>query len=181
MVKRSVLGNKRDKRVTDSERWIESTARKASFKGLDAGNRLTDAGAAAWPVGEVKIKELVHALDMRKDEAIERTFKGVAKHFREIFAELAPGGRGELVMQKRLPGNATEDGAEEMEDEMVRPNPAPLPPSGARPRPSQPCLVTSAPPQHISFSTLPVPARPPSGSSFRSLKAGCFPGHPCSV
>ena len=31
------------------------------------------------------------ALDMRKDEAIERTFKGVAKHFRDVFAELVPG------------------------------------------------------------------------------------------
>ena len=28
--------------------------------------------------------------------------QGVAKSFREIFGELAPGGRGELVMQKRL-------------------------------------------------------------------------------
>ena len=28
---------------------------------------------------------------MRKDEAIERTFKGVAKHFRDVFAELVPG------------------------------------------------------------------------------------------
>lgn len=46
---------------------------------------------------------------MRKDEAIERTFKQVAKNFREIFSELAPGGRGELVMQKRLPGDAVED------------------------------------------------------------------------
>ncbi len=31
---------------------------------------------------EGKIKELINALDMRKDEAIERTFKGVAKNFR---------------------------------------------------------------------------------------------------
>ena len=30
--------------------------------------------------------------------------QGVAKNFREIFAELAPGGKAELVMQKRLPG-----------------------------------------------------------------------------
>ena len=28
---------------------------------------------------------------MRKDEAIERTFKGVAKHFRDVFSELVPG------------------------------------------------------------------------------------------
>jgi len=38
---------------------------------------------------------------MRKDEAIERTFKGVAKNFREVFAALVPGGKGELVMQRR--------------------------------------------------------------------------------
>ena len=28
------------------------------------------------------------------------SLQGVAKNFREVFAELAPGGRGELVMQK---------------------------------------------------------------------------------
>ena len=28
--------------------------------------------------------------------------QGVAKNFREVFRDLAPGGRGELVMQKRL-------------------------------------------------------------------------------
>lgn len=38
---------------------------------------------------------------MRKNEAIERTFKGVAKNFREVFSELVPGGKGELVMQRR--------------------------------------------------------------------------------
>lgn len=48
-----------------------------------------------------KIRELIAALDMRKNEAIERTFKGVAKNFREVFAELVPGGKGELVMQRR--------------------------------------------------------------------------------
>ena len=33
---------------------------------------------------------------MRKDEAIERTFKGVAKHFRDVFAELVPGVWGDM-------------------------------------------------------------------------------------
>jgi structural maintenance of chromosome 3 (chondroitin sulfate proteoglycan 6) len=51
--------------------------------------------------GEVKIKELIAMLDARKDESIERTFKMVAKNFREVFRQLVPGGRGELVMQKR--------------------------------------------------------------------------------
>lgn len=40
-------------------------------------------------------------LDMRKDESIERTFKGVAKNFREAFAELVPNGHGALVMLKK--------------------------------------------------------------------------------
>ncbi len=42
-------------------------------------------------VSEAKIRELIATLDARKNEAIERTFKGVAKHFREVFAELVPG------------------------------------------------------------------------------------------
>lgn len=37
--------------------------------------------------------------------------QGVAKNFREIFAELAPGGKGELVMQK-----ATQKAAADVEE-----------------------------------------------------------------
>lgn len=48
-----------------------------------------------------KIKELVSVLDQRKDESIERTFKGVAKHFREVFSELVQGGHGFLIMMKK--------------------------------------------------------------------------------
>ncbi|PSC68878.1 structural maintenance of chromosomes 3 [Micractinium conductrix] len=59
--------------------------------------------------GDEKIRQLIDTLDARKDEAIERTFKGVAKQFRDIFSQLVPGGRGELVMQKRL-GGGGEDG-----------------------------------------------------------------------
>lgn len=40
-------------------------------------------------------------LDQRKDESIERTFKGVARHFREVFSELVQGGHGYLVMMKK--------------------------------------------------------------------------------
>ncbi|WBW72478.1 mitotic/meiotic cohesin complex ATPase subunit Psm3/Smc3 [Schizosaccharomyces osmophilus] len=47
------------------------------------------------------INELTMVLDQRKDEAIERTFKQVAKNFSEIFEKLVPAGRGELVMSKR--------------------------------------------------------------------------------
>lgn len=40
-------------------------------------------------------------LDARKDEAIERTFKQVAKNFAEVFEKLVPSGRGRLIMLKR--------------------------------------------------------------------------------
>ena len=42
--------------------------------------------------------------------------KGVAKNFREIFSELVPGGKGDLVMQRRAPipvAEDPEDGADE--------------------------------------------------------------------
>jgi structural maintenance of chromosome 3 (chondroitin sulfate proteoglycan 6) len=51
---------------------------------------------------EEKIRHLIETLDMRKDEAIERTFKQVALNFRQVFAALVPGGKGELVMQKAV-------------------------------------------------------------------------------
>ena len=44
------------------------------------------------------IDELMAALDAQKEEAIERTFKGVAKAFREVIAEMIPGGSGSLFM-----------------------------------------------------------------------------------
>lgn len=44
-------------------------------------------------------------LDLRKDESIERTFKGVAKHFREVFSELVQNGHGHLVMMKKKVGS----------------------------------------------------------------------------
>lgn len=54
--------------------------------------------------GEESIRELIEVLDQRKDEAIERTFKGVAKHFAEVFHELVPTGRASLVMLKKPTG-----------------------------------------------------------------------------
>lgn len=65
---------------------------------------------------EEKIKQLIETLDMRKDEAIERTFKQVALNFRHVFGSLVPGGKGELVMQKSLPmmaGNDENDHSDE--------------------------------------------------------------------
>ncbi|KAF6167278.1 hypothetical protein GIB67_043139 [Kingdonia uniflora] len=65
---------------------------------------------AELDAGDEKIKELISVLDQRKDESIERTFKGVARHFREVFSELVPGGHGFLVMMKKKDGeNIGED------------------------------------------------------------------------
>ena len=47
------------------------------------------------------IKKLVAHLDRQKDEAIMRTFRGVAKHFREVYRELVPGCDGALTMLRR--------------------------------------------------------------------------------
>jgi structural maintenance of chromosome 3 (chondroitin sulfate proteoglycan 6) len=48
------------------------------------------------------IEELVDNLDMRKDEAIERTFKQVASNFEEVFEKLVPAGKGKLIIQRRV-------------------------------------------------------------------------------
>ncbi|CAG8623574.1 16866_t:CDS:10, partial [Dentiscutata heterogama] len=60
------------------------------------------------------INDLINVLDQRKDEAIERTFKQVAKYFSEIFEKLVPAGRGQLIMQKR--NIKDQDYREQMED-----------------------------------------------------------------
>eukprot|EP00742_Colponemidia_sp_Colp-10_P007154 GILJ01007683.1.p1 GENE.GILJ01007683.1~~GILJ01007683.1.p1 ORF type:complete len:1223 (+),score=303.09 GILJ01007683.1:1-3669(+) len=52
--------------------------------------------------GDSAIQELIEHLDQQKDEAIERTFKTVASHFQQVFAELVPGGVGKLTMQKKV-------------------------------------------------------------------------------
>jgi len=49
-----------------------------------------------------KVKELVESLDQQKDEAINRTFRGVSAHFKDVFKELVPNGAGELVMHTSL-------------------------------------------------------------------------------
>ncbi|KAG2607917.1 hypothetical protein PVAP13_4NG306100 [Panicum virgatum] len=63
--------------------------------------------------GDQKIMELVSILDQRKDELIERTFKGVARHFREVFSELVQGGHGYLVLMKKKDGHAVDDDNDE--------------------------------------------------------------------
>ncbi|KAJ2302965.1 Structural maintenance of chromosomes protein 3 [Coemansia sp. RSA 2704] len=57
------------------------------------------------------IEELIEVLDQRKDEAIERTFKQVSKYFSEVFERLVPAGRGALVMQRRVDGDAMDTDA----------------------------------------------------------------------
>ncbi|WCJ28438.1 Structural maintenance of chromosomes protein 3 [Euphorbia peplus] len=64
---------------------------------------------AELDAGDEKIRELILVLDQRKDESIERTFKGVARHFREVFSELVQGGHGHLVMMKKKDGDHVDD------------------------------------------------------------------------
>ena len=59
-----------------------------------------------------KVTELVESLDRQKDEAINRTFRGVSMHFKEVFKELVPLGEGELVMR-----TAMDEGGSDDEDE----------------------------------------------------------------
>ncbi|CAI0541715.1 unnamed protein product [Linum tenue] len=68
---------------------------------------------AELDAGDEKIKELITVLDQRKDESIERTFKGVARHFREVFSELVQGGHGHLVMMKKKDGDQEDDDDED--------------------------------------------------------------------
>ncbi|KAI7745683.1 hypothetical protein M8C21_011025, partial [Ambrosia artemisiifolia] len=63
--------------------------------------------------GDEKIKEFVSMLDQSKDESIERTFKGVAKHFQEVFSELVRGGHGCLVMMKNKDGDPADNDFED--------------------------------------------------------------------
>ncbi|KAF7011032.1 hypothetical protein CFC21_025387 [Triticum aestivum] len=64
-------------------------------------------------LGDEKIRDLISLLDQKKDESIERTFKGVARHFREVFSELVQGGHGALVMMKKKDGDAEDDDNDE--------------------------------------------------------------------
>jgi len=52
--------------------------------------------------GAEKVKELIESLDRQKDEAINRTFRGVSAHFKDVFKELVPNGAGELIMRTTL-------------------------------------------------------------------------------
>ncbi|KAG0223701.1 Structural maintenance of chromosomes protein 3 [Actinomortierella wolfii] len=71
---------------------------------------------------EQAIRELIQTLDQRKDEAIERTFKQVAKKFTEVFAKLVPAGRGRLIMQRKF-AQSPEAEDDDEDDETQEGNP----------------------------------------------------------
>ncbi|KAJ3102423.1 Structural maintenance of chromosomes protein 3 [Phlyctochytrium planicorne] len=59
------------------------------------------------------IEDLIQVLDQRKDEAIERTFKQVAKHFAQVWKKLVPSGIGKLVMMKKAERRNEDDNEDE--------------------------------------------------------------------
>lgn len=66
--------------------------------------------------GADKVKELVESLDRQKDEAINRTFRGVSSHFKDVFKELVPNGSGELIMRTAMDEMDQTDGEDESVD-----------------------------------------------------------------
>lgn len=58
---------------------------------LQARQAETDSGAT-------DIQRTIRHLDTEKDKAILRTFRGVARHFRHVFAELVPRGAASMVL-----------------------------------------------------------------------------------
>lgn len=55
------------------------------------------------------MKELIESLDRKKDEAINRTFRGVSAHFKDVFKELVPNGAGELIMRTAMDEGESDD------------------------------------------------------------------------
>jgi structural maintenance of chromosome 3 (chondroitin sulfate proteoglycan 6) len=68
--------------------------------------------------GAEKVKELLESLERQKDEAINRTFRGVSANFKDVFKELVPNGAGELVMRTVIDeaSAASDDEDEDSED-----------------------------------------------------------------
>lgn len=67
--------------------------------------------------GGIKVKELIESLDRKKDEAINRTFRGVSAHFKDVFKELVPNGSGELIMRTSLDEAALVEDGDDAEDD----------------------------------------------------------------
>lgn len=66
--------------------------------------------------GADKVKELIESLDQQKDEAINRTFRGVRSHFKDVFKEIVPQGSGELIMRTALDDGGGTDAEEDSVD-----------------------------------------------------------------
>jgi structural maintenance of chromosome 3 (chondroitin sulfate proteoglycan 6) len=62
------------------------------------------------------IRELIEHLDIRKDEAIERTFKQVSKEFATVFEKLVPAGKGRLVIQRKTDRQIRDEDASDEEN-----------------------------------------------------------------
>eukprot|EP00986_Skeletonema_menzelii_P019403 scaffold27909_cov228-Skeletonema_menzelii.AAC.2 len=73
--------------------------------------------------GGLKVKELIESLDRKKDEAINRTFRGVSAHFKDVFKELVPNGAGELIMRTAVDEAADTDAESDDENEIDLNNP----------------------------------------------------------
>ena len=69
--------------------------------------------------GQQSITDLIEVLDLRKDEAIERTFKQVSREFATIFEKLVPAGKGRLIIQRKS-DRAARAQEEESDDEERR-------------------------------------------------------------
>ncbi len=67
--------------------------------------------------GADKVKELIESLDRQKDEAINRTFRGVRKHFKQVFKDLVPDGAGELIMRTEMDEEVAETNDDLSDDE----------------------------------------------------------------
>ena len=62
---------------------------------------------------QASIEDLIAVLDQRKDEATQRTFKQVSKHFADTFERLVPAGRGRLIIQRKADRVQADDDEEE--------------------------------------------------------------------
>ena len=74
--------------------------------------------------GAEKVKELIESLDRQKDEAINRTFRGVSAHFKDVFKELVPNGEGELIMRTTIDQNKEIDSEDDVEVRKRMQNPS---------------------------------------------------------
>ncbi|VDM47030.1 unnamed protein product [Toxocara canis] len=74
-----------------------------SLQGGEIGSRLlesnTDRIARDRRVEEFSVEEMLAVLEQRKYDAIQLTFKLIAKNFRSVFRKLVPDGDGKLIMR----------------------------------------------------------------------------------